>query len=408
MFRRPAVAVAVAALLTVPTTSPLAGSAPAERRHPSSAVLDWERTSVLTVYGPDPAAPSTPIPVGVLYLGFVSLAMHDAAQASSRRAWSSETAAVAAAAHRVLRKYFPASRADLDDALVATLSGVPDGPAEDTGVEVGRRAGLRMIRSRVGDGRDDTTISYRKPERPGFWQPPEGGSMLAPWLGSVDPLVLKRLVPVDGPDRLGSDAYTRDYHQALRLGAVDSEERTPFQTDTARFFNSNSAIMVGEAVIDLLEAEPMKLKRTARLFAVMHGAMADSIIRCWELKRDVGFWRPVQAIDGANLDGNRDTDRPPTPWAPLIPNPPYSDYVSGHASLTGPAVQTLRMMLGEGTHLTLHSYATGADRAYDSLRPIERQAFHARIWGGLHFRDAMQDGYEMAHKTARRVRNALR
>ena len=181
--------------------------------------------------------------------------------------------------------------------------------------------------------------------------------MLAPWLGSVDPLVLKRLVPVDGPDRLGSDAYARDYHQALRLGAVDSEERTPFQTDTARFFNSNSAIMVGEAVIDLLEAEPMKLKRTARLFAVMHGAMADSIIRCWELKRDVGFWRPVQAIDGANLDGNRDTDRPPTPWAPLIPNPPYSDYVSGHASLTGPAVQTLRMMLGEGTHLTLHSYS---------------------------------------------------
>ena len=55
--------------------------------------------SVLTVYGSDPAARSTPIPVGVLYLGFVSLAMHDAAQASSRRAWSSETAAVAAAAH---------------------------------------------------------------------------------------------------------------------------------------------------------------------------------------------------------------------------------------------------------------------------------------------------------------------
>ena len=59
----------------------------------------------------------------------------------------------------MLRKYFPASRADLDDALEATLSGVTDGPAEDTGVEVGRRAGLRMIRSRVGDGRDDTTMS---------------------------------------------------------------------------------------------------------------------------------------------------------------------------------------------------------------------------------------------------------
>jgi hypothetical protein len=412
VFRRPAVVIAVAALLTVPTaTAPVATSAPTERRHPSSAVLDWERISMLTIYGPGatpPPPPRTPIPVGVLYLGFVSLAMHDAAEASSRRAWSSETAAVAAAAHRVLRKYYPSSRPDLTAALEETLSGVPDGPAEDTGVEIGRQAAGQMIRSRADDGRDDTSIEYDKPERPGFWQPPEGGSMLAPWLGSVDPLVLDGVVPVNGPDRLASDAYARDYDQALRLGSADSEERTSWQTATAQFYNSNSAIMVGEALVDLLEAEPMKLRRTARLFAVMHAAMADSVIRCWELKRDVGFWRPVQAIDGANLDGNPDTEPADEPWVPLITNPPYSDYVSGHASLTAPAVQTLRMMMGEDTHLTLHSYSTGTDRVYSSLEPIERQAFRARIWGGLHFRDAMQDGYAMGHATARRVRAALR
>ena len=35
--------------------------------------------------------------------------------------------------------------------------------------------------------------------------------------------------------------------------------------------------------------------------------MTDSIIQAWQLKRDVGFWRPFQAIAGAADDGNPDT-----------------------------------------------------------------------------------------------------
>jgi len=409
MFSRPAATLAVAltvtALLTVPAATNVAAAPAAPPRHPSSVVLDWERTSFLTVYGPGTQAPPrTPIPVGVLYLGFVSLAMHDAAETSTRTARSSEAAAVAAAAHGVLVEYFPTSASALDAALTASLAEVRDGPAEDTGVRVGEAAAARMIADRADDGRGDPTVTYSQPMQPGYWQ----GTMLAPWLGSVDPLVLDSLVPVDGPDALTSEGYAEDYDEVLRLGSVDSTERTAFQTDTARFYNSNSAIMVGEGVLDLLEDEPMGLRRTALLFAVMHGSMADSVIKVWELKRDVGFWRPFQAIAGWDTDDNPDTGPWPTTWVPLIPNPPYSDYVSGHASLTAPAIETLRTMMGEDTALTLHSYSTGADRSYADLSTIEHEAFHARIWGGLHFRTAMEDGYAIGHETARRVYGALR
>ena len=37
---------------------------------------------------------------------------------------------------------------------------------------------------------------------------------------------------------------------------------------------------------------------------MIHGAMTDSAIRVWGLKRDVGFWRPSQAVAGAETDGN--------------------------------------------------------------------------------------------------------
>jgi hypothetical protein len=42
-------------------------------------------------------------------------------------------------------------------------------------------------------------------------------------------------------------------------------------------------------------------------------------------------------------------------------------------------------------------------RLYPTLALIEYDAFMARIWGGLHFRDAMEDGYLLGHRTAAKV-----
>jgi hypothetical protein len=50
----------------------------------------------------------------------------------------------------------------------------------------------------------------------------------------------------------------------------------------------------------------------------------------------------------------------------------------------------------------------GAQRDYATLTALEHDAFHARIWGGLHFRDAMDDGYLLGHTTAVQVMRAVR
>ncbi|HEX2704931.1 MAG TPA: vanadium-dependent haloperoxidase, partial [Candidatus Lustribacter sp.] len=120
------------------------------------------------------------------------------------------------------------------------------------------------------------------------------------------------------------------------------------------------------------------------------------------LKYDVGFWRPVQAVAGADADGNPATIPEPG-WTSLLPTPPYPEYVSGHASLTGSGAEVIRRMLGDDTPLTLHSSVTQTDRSYPTLSSIEADALNSRIWGGLHFRAAMDDGYRLAHRTAVRV-----
>ena len=365
-------------------------------------VLDWERIVFRTVY----TDTATPIPVGVPVLGFVSVALHRAATRSAHVGSSSETAAVATAAHNVLVHYYPAQAPQLAADLAASLTGI--GPAaRSKGARIGARAAADMLASRVGDHYLDPSFHYAKAPGPGVWQPNPGATdMLAPWLGSLRPLFVDRPVPVAGPYALASAAYAVEYDEVRRLGSVSSAERTPAQTATAQFFNSNSATMVGDALIRHLELHPIGLLDTARMFAMMHGAMTDSAIRVWGLKRDVGFWRPSQAVAGAETDGNSGTSTE-AGWAPLVPNPNYSDYVSGHAGLTGPACEVIRRTLGEDTALELRSVNSPTPRVYGHLSEIEFDAFNARIWSGLHFRRAMVDGYDIGHRTAERVMDAF-
>lgn len=367
--------------------------------YPASEVVRvWQRIIIRTVY----TEGLSPVPVGVPYMGFTSLAMRDAAKTAYRQGHASPQAAVAVAAHDVLVAYFPASTSNLDADLETSLAALPESTWKDRGITVGADAASDMVARRADDGRNDASIVYTRDPAPGVWQPAPGGSMLAPWLGFVDLLVLPSRISVDGPYPLTSRQYARDFQEVKRTGAAVGADRTAFQTDTALFFNSNSAIMISEGLLRYLDEHPVSLSKTVRLFAVIHAAMTDSVITCWRLKYDVGFWRPSQAIVGAADDGNPATVADPG-WTPLVPNPPYSDYVSGHACLTAPAVETIRRMLGEETALTLHSYNTNADRTYATLSEIEFDAFHARIWSGLHFRDAMTDGYHIGHEAARRV-----
>ena len=75
-----------------------------------------------------------------------------------------------------------------------------------------------------------------------------------------------------------------------------------------------------------------------------------------------------------------------------------------------PGAETIRLTFGEATPLHLVSTNPNAlvkERDYDYLSDIETDALNSRIWGGLHFRDAMEDAYDIGRETARRVMHQL-
>jgi hypothetical protein len=384
-----------------PSVRAAAGPANDHVKAAEAAVL-WQRIAVRTIWTETVPLPAPP--VGSMYLAFTSLAVHQAASEAQRRGRVAATAAVATAAHDVLWEYFPASRAHLDADLVATMARVPDGVKADAGAAIGAAAADAMIASRVGDGRFDTSHVYQKAEGPGVWQPPATGMALS-WLGFLRPVVDVAPVALDGPDALSSAAYAADYQEVASVGSATSTTRTAEQTAISQFFalpTISAAYRL--AVCDVLDGEPLGLLPTTRMFARIDASILTSFIQTFRLKYDVGFWRPFQAIAGAGSDGNPNTT-PQTGWVGLLPTPAYSDYTSGHAAATSPFAEVVRETLGDDTPLVLR--VGTLTRSYPTLTALEHDTLNSRIWGGLHFRDAMDDGYYLGHTTAQRVIAAI-
>ena len=276
-----------------------------------------------------------------------------------------------------------------------------------------------MIASRVGDGRNNPAITYTKTPAIGIWRPtpPNNLPMALPWLGYVKPLLVSSLasVQVDGPDALTSTGYLADYNEVKTTGAATGSTRTADQTTIAKFFNSNVILQTERGLLAMLDDEPLGVMATARLFALINASAANALITTWRHKLEVGYWRPITAIREGDNDTNTSTVGDPT-WTPLIDTlggtppgtPPYPEYPSGHASGLNAFTEALTLMTGTtATDLTLFSSVTNSTRHYSDLGALSQDGFLARIWLGIHFRDAMEDARSIAVQTTRLVDSQL-
>lgn len=401
---------------TVVVTSGVAAPAAAGGGAPAAdpaVVTEWNVIAQRTVF----TEGATPVPSSPLYFGFVSAAVYNAVvtiegryrpytpQAGPHGRASTE-AAVATAAYRVLSHYFPASATALAADHAASLARLRPGAVRDRGIAVGAASAAAIIRLRENDG-IGAPVQLTVSPAPGVWRPtpPAHAEMLVPWLGFVRPMLLTSptSIRLPGPDPLTSRRYARDFREVKDYGALTGSLRSQDQTDTALFFNFNSVIQYQEALRDQAQRRGLDIVDSARMFAIVGTATADAVIACWRAKYDYAYWRPVTAIPLADTDGNPATTADPG-WAPLATTPPYPEYVSGHACITGATSGSLGYLFGaDRIRLHLASVVAGpagpttVNRRYQTVRSLDRDTMNARIWLGLHFRRAMTDGNQLGH-----------
>ena len=104
----------------------------------------------------------------------------------------------------------------------------------------------------------------------------------------------------------------------------------------------------------------------------------------------------------------RSTD-PEATWTPLFPTPAHPDYPSGHSCVSGAAGAVLAELFGERTTFEVTSDAMpGVVRSFRSFSRALAEVKNARIFSGIHFRFATDDGQELGAAAAAYVlENAL-
>lgn len=128
-------------------------------------------------------------------------------------------------------------------------------------------------------------------------------------------------------------------------------------------------------------ADPL---RSADAYARTAIALADGFISSWDEKYRSSLIRPETYI-------NRYIDEK---WEPMLQTPPFPEYTSGHSVISNAAATVLTEVFGDNfafTDSTEMEYGLPI-RSFKSFRDAADEAAISRLYGGIHYRRAIEQG----------------
>ena len=383
----------------------------------ANEVTRWNSIALSTVLAQPPISSSSN--AAAVFMAMTQGAVYGAANAIDRHGRpylvnrsfpkASQDAAVATAAYRVLDATFPAQHAALKAEYDMSLTNIPAGGPKDSGVDVGEMAAAAML-AQGHDARMAIGCSVG-PFVPGVWQPltdASGAPLCDPgqWVKNAAPFLIDSATQfrTAGPYPLDSAAYAADYNEVKQIGALDSTTRTPEQTHLAAFWQSNPAANYNLLAQRFVAEQSLDTSDSARLFAMIDLNAADAIITAWSDKYARLFWRPMAAIRNGDADLNSATAGDPA-WTPLftpslpasvggvgpaLTTPPYPEHPSGAVSYASATMHAFQSFFGtdDQSFYVTSSRFPNEQRHFDRFSDLIDQIVEARIWAGIHFRNA--------------------
>jgi hypothetical protein len=331
------------------------------------------------------------------------------------------------------------------------MASIPDGLEKSNGISLGHSIASACIIDRTGDHSGDV-IPYTPGSDPGQWRPDPFNPQQTAWgpgWGTVHtfavPTTDEFIAALPPIPHMHSPEYTDAFNMVKNYGALDSDFRTPEQTEIGLFWAYDRPSMGPPPVLFVRNLEEIAAQagtspeENARLFAIASVAQADAATASWDAKFQYNFWRPVGAIQEADTDGNPDTDADPA-WRPLgapggDPNdmkddftPPFPAWTSGHATMGGAWFKSIELffgtnnfdeidgIIGNDLEYTLTSEETGSgnSRNYTSFTQTgvldigtenspEGENGMSRVYLGIHWIFDQRDGITLGNNIAEYV-----
>ncbi len=139
--------------------------------------------------------------------------------------------------------------------------------------------------------------------------------------------------------------------------------------------------------------------RTVFAYTKTSIAIADAFISCWDEKYRSNLVRPETLINTYFDDE----------WKPILQTPPFPEYTSGHSVVSGAASTVLTSIFGDN-----FSFADDTElpfglpiRRYKSFKHAADEAAISRMYGGIHYRAAVEVGVDQGRKIGELVTETL-
>ena len=202
---------------------------------------------------------------------------------------------------------------------------------------------------------------------------------------------------------------TSSFFQLANEVYVTSKTLTPEQAVIANFWDCNpfAVQFEGHMSVGLKKISPgghwmgitgiacwqagLDLKNTLLIHTIVALTLHDSFICCWNTKYTTNRVRPETVI-------NRYIDEK---WQPLLQTPPFPEYPSGHSVISTSTAKVLTEFFDAHFAFrdTVESYLGLPARSFSSFDQAAAEARISRLYGGIHFRDAIENGGETGEET---------
>ncbi len=185
-------------------------------------------------------------------------------------------------------------------------------------------------------------------------------------------------------------------------GGVLAENRNPEHVEIAKFWDCNpyvsttkghlmfatKKITPGGHWIGICKIASRKdnanFAKTVYAYTKTSIALSDGFISCWDEKYSSNLIRPETLINNL-LNEN---------WFPVLQTPPFPEYTSGHSVVSGAASVVLTQIFGDNFSFdddTELVYGLPI-RSFDSFYDASSEAAISRLYGGIHYRAAIDNG----------------
>lgn len=243
------------------------------------------------------------------------------------------------------------------------------------------------------------TMSYIVPPRdmthPWYWEPTDATHLnpAEPYWGQVRSFTMTTSNQFEIPQSILFNEDTSSTFGRQAREVMDTvNNRTPAQNDIVLWWRDPTGTQTPAGhwigiLQYVIHQKGFKLDKAAELFAIVGISTADAFISCWDAKYRYNLLRPetyIKAYMNPVWSTGQGAD----------PTPPFPEYPSGHSVCSGAAAEILTNMLGtvSFTDSINVEYFNYTPRSFVSFNAAAQEAGISRLYGGIHYREAIESG----------------